>query len=423
MIHTARPLQTEELGDRSVSGTGAPAGPDEGTLRAVVEQLAPIPRLPTSDGERVAAGLLAERLRRLGCDTVVEQVPARGSYAWPIGLLCAVGTACGLFASRGRRTVGAIGGVLAAAAIADDISGGARLFRRAVTPRRTASNVVGRSGDPHATRTLVILAHHDAAPSGVVFDQRVQQWVAANFPRVIEAVKASPPLWWPVIAAPLLVAVGSALDSRGLRRAGQAGALLACAAMADIGRRPAVPGANDNLSGVAALVAVAQALRDRPVTGLRVLLVSAGAEEALQEGIRGFARQHFPRLPQGSTWFLNLDTVGSGRLVLLEGEGPLRMRDYDGRFKDLVAACAAAEGIHLLRGLRSHNSTDSQVPDQAGYPTATLVSVNDHKLIPHYHLDTDTPDKLDYDSVADAARLAEAMTRALAARPNLRTRA
>jgi hypothetical protein len=406
-----------------VSGTGAPAGPDEGTLRAVVEQLAPIRRLPTSDGERVAAHLLAERLRRLGCEVAVEEVPARGSYAWPIGLLCAAGAACALLAGRGRRGSGAVGGVLAAAAIADDISGGARLFRRAVTPRRTAWNVVAGSGDPHAARTLIVLAHHDAAPSGVVFDQRVQRWVAARFPSVIEAAKASPPLWWPVVAAPLLVAGGSALDHRGLRRAGLAGALLACAAMADIGRRPAVPGANDNLSGVAALAAVAQALRDRPVAGLRVLLVSAGAEEALQEGIRGFACVHFPRLPRDSTWFLNLDTVGSGRLVLLEGEGPLRMRDYQGGFKDLVAACAAAEGIRVLRGLRSHNSTDAQVPNRAGYAVATLVSVDDHKLIPHYHLDTDTPDKLDYGSVADAARLAKAVIRAVAAKRDSSCRA
>jgi len=197
-------------------------------------------------------------------------------------------------------------------------------------------------------------------------------------------------------------------------RVGLAGALLACAAMVDIGRRPAVPGANDNLSGVAALAALARALRDRPLEGLRVLLVSAGAEEALQEGIRGFARAHFPRLPRGSTWFVNLDTIGSGRLVLLEGEGPLRMRDYRGGFKDFVARCAADEGISVLRGLRSHNSTDSEVPNRAGYPVATLVSIDHQKLIPHYHLNSDTPEHLDYGCVADAARLVEAVARALA---------
>jgi len=399
----------------STGGAAAPGRPDEGLLREVIEQLAVIPRLPTSEGEREAAHLIAERLRGSGWEAVVEQVPAHSSYAWPVGLLSAAGVLCALAAGRGRRALGAIGAALAAAGIADDISGGSRPFRRVVVPRRSAWNVVARGGDPDATRTLVVLAHHDAAPSGVVFDQRLQQWVADNHPRVVAAMKASPPLWWPVVAAPALVAVGSALGSRRLRRAGLAGSLLACAAMVDIGRRPAVPGANDNLSGVAALAAVAQALRDRPVEGVRVLLVSAGAEEALQEGIRGFAKAHFPGLPRSSTWFVNLDTVGAGRLVLLEGEGPLRMRDYHGGFKDFVARRAAAEGIEVLRGLRSRNSTDSEVPNRAGYPVATVVSVDHQKLIPHYHLDSDTPETVDYGSVADAARLVEAVARALAA--------
>jgi Zn-dependent M28 family amino/carboxypeptidase len=178
--------------------------------------------------------------------------------------------------------------------------------------------------------------------------------------------------------------------------------------------RPAVPGANDNLSGVAALTALARALQKEPVRGLRVMLVSAGAEEALQEGIRGFARRHFPDLPRDSTYFLNLDTVGSGRLVLLEGEGPVRMRDYDPAFRELVAGCAAAEGIPLLRGRRSRNSTDGVVPLSHGYPAATVVSVDHRKLIPHYHLDSDIPAHVDIQSVARAVRLAEAVAREIA---------
>ena len=133
----------------------------------------------------------------------------------------------------------------------------------------------------------------------------------------------------------------------------------------------------------------------------------------MQEGIRGFAARHFPQLPPQRTWFVNLDTIGSGRLVLLEGEGPVRMRDYAAGVKDLVAGCAAAEGIELLRGLRSRNSTDGAVPNRYGYPTATIVSVDHRKLIPHYHLDTDLPEHVDYGCVARAVRLVEAVARKL----------
>ncbi len=191
---------------------------------------------------------------------------------------------------------------------------------------------------------------------------------------------------------PALVSLGSATRHNPLRRTGLVLSLGSLMAMVDIASRPAVPGANDNLSGVATLTALARALQRDPVRALRVILVFAGAEAALQEGIRGFARRHFPDLPRGSTYFLNLDTVGSGRLVLLEGEGPLRIHEYDPAFKNLVADCAAAEKIPLLRGLRSRNSTDGSVPLHHGYPTATIVSLDHRKLIPNYHLDTDIPE-------------------------------
>jgi hypothetical protein len=394
--------------------TARSAAVDEAGLRAVVERLAPIERLPTSVGEHEAAAVVRDLLRDRGCTAEVDQVPAYRSYAWPIGVLSALGAVSALAAGRGHRALGAVGGALAAAGVADDITGSRMLCRRRTMRPGVAANVIARTGDPDADRTLVVLAHHDAAPSGVVFDQELSRRLADRYPDVVERMTSNPPLWWPVFAAPALVSLGSAVGSRTLRRAGLVGCLLSLAAMVDIGRRPAVPGANDNLSGVAVLVALAEALRERPVRGLRVELVSAGAEEALQEGIRGYAGRRFADLPPDRTWFVNVDTVGSGRLVLLEGEGTLRMHDYDEAFKDLVAGCAADEDIPVLRGLRSHNSTDSAVPNRYGYPVATLVSVDHQKLIPHYHLDSDTPEHVDYGCVARATPLVESVARTLA---------
>jgi len=393
------------------------ATPNEATLRDVITRLAAIPRLPTSPGEHEAADILAGMLRERGCETAVEFEPAYRSYAWPVGVLSALSAAAALAAGRGHRLLGAVGAAVAAYGIADDITGSRMLCRRTTMRPATAANVVASTGDPDADRTLVVLAHHDAAPSGVVFDQRLPRWVADRRPELLEAMTSNPPLWWPVVAGPAMVALGSLLGRPWLRRAGLVASLGSVAAMADIGRRPPVPGANDNLSGVAVLVALAEALTARPVRGLRVLLVSAGAEEALQEGIRGWAGRHLSDLPRESTWFVNVDTVGSGRLVLLEGEGPLRMRDYDAEFKDVVAGCAHEAGVEVLRGLRSHNSTDSAVPNRYGYPVATLVSVDAHKLIPHYHLDTDTPEHVDLACVAGAVRIVEAVARKLTDSP------
>jgi hypothetical protein len=388
--------------------------PDEQDLRRIVRELARIPRLPTSAGEREAADRIRQEFADRGCDAVAREEAAFSSYAWPIGLMSAAAVAAAIAGGRGRRMFGVLGGALAALGIADDISGGSMVARRLLMRPRTTVNVVAQTGDRAARRTLCVMVHHDAAPSGLVFDQTVHEWFATRHPELLARVKTNPPLWWPVVAGPALVSLGSLLNSSRMRRAGLVLAAGSLAAMVDIGTRPAVPGANDNLSGVAAALALASALRDDPLSGLRIIILSAGAEEALQEGVRAFARRYCDTLPAEETWFLNLDTVGSGRLVLLEAEGPIRMRPYNRGFKDLVAACAAAESVPLLRGLRSRNSTDGSVPNKYGYRTATVVSIDDRRLLPNYHLDSDLPENVDYDCVAMAARLAEAVARTLA---------
>jgi Zn-dependent M28 family amino/carboxypeptidase len=179
-------------------------------------------------------------------------------------------------------------------------------------------------------------------------------------------------------------------------------------------RSPTVAGANDNLSGVAALVALAELLARDPAPGLRVLLVSCGAEETLQDGIRAFMRTHRAELAPERTAFVNLDTVGSPHLVMLEAEGPVRMEPYAGPWlRDLLAERAEALGVSLERGFRARSSTDSVIPSRAGHPTATLISMTDWRAPANYHLPSDVPANLDYGTVAAATRLVEAVCRAL----------
>ena len=325
-----------------------------------IELLAVLDRLPTSDGERRAAGLIRDRFAARGCKARVEDVPAYHSYAQPIGILCASAAVAGLLAGPGpgqrwRRPVAALIGAAAAYGIVDDITGARMLARRALMRRRSTTNVIAETGEPDAPNTLVVLVHHDAAPSGIVFGQYLERWLVARHPEIVESMTSNPPLWWVVIAGPALVSLASAFRLVG---------------------------------------------RDF----LRWL------------GMMQFARAHFGELDPEQTWFLTLDTVGSGHLVMLEGEGPVRMRDYDVAFKRQVAECAEQCGISLMRGLRSRNSTDGSVPRRHGFATATLVSLDDRKLLPNYHLYSDTPTNVDYRSVEDAVRLTEAVARRLAAR-------
>jgi Zn-dependent M28 family amino/carboxypeptidase len=390
--------------------------PGEATLREVVATLAAIPdRGSARPGERDAAEWLTERFAKLGCEARIETERAHGSYWWPLGIPSAVGLAAGVAAlAKGSRWPAAVAAAAASATIGGEVTSRVRLLRRRL-PQRTCWNVVAETGDRTARRTVVVLAHHDAPRTGRLFDQTAQRWAHERFPEAMERVKTAPPLVWPLVGGPALVAAGALTRRKGITALGTALSALATAIFVDVARSPVSPGANDNLSGVAGLVRLAEVLQENPVSGIRVLLVSCGSEESMQEGILAFVARHFASLPTGTTHVINLETIGSPNLILLEGEGSLAMHDYQEPFKDFVAAIAEDEKIPLVRGLRARTSTDSLITDRAGYPTATLVSVNEFKALSHYHLMSDTPENLDYGTVGAATRLAEAVIRRLAA--------
>jgi Peptidase family M28 len=384
------------------------------TLEETVHALAAIDRGSATDGERQAAEWLARRLEQAGLEPQIdeEKVLGRGFW-WPLGLMSAGAAAAGVAALRGRRLAGAVVGLAAAAGMADDLENGPRVFRRLAIPRRRTWNVTAIAGDPDAERTAVVLAHHDAAHSGLVFSQDAQRLLDERTD-IVQRTDTSVPVFFPVVAGPLLVAAGALLGRRRVAQAGTVVSACSAATFADIAARGPVPAANDNASGVAVLVALAEKLREQPVSGLRVLLVSCGSEESFQQGVRAWGRRWFPRLPTDRTWFLNMETVGSPQLALLEGEGTLLMQDYQQEFKERVDAWAKERGIELRRNLRSRTTTDAVIPHRAGYPTANFVSITRWKALANYHWPSDIPENVDFGTVAQATEVAETALRRLA---------
>jgi hypothetical protein len=384
--------------------SAASTTPTEEALHADVAALAALDRLPCSPGEAEAARWIAERLQAAGARVVVDQELVHGTYFTPLGVLNAVAAAGGVAVLAGRRGAGALAGAVATAGIWQDLTGGRRRTLRRFLKRQTTTNVVAELGDPNAAHTLVVHAHHDAARTSFIFDQTVARLLCERAPGVMERVDRWPPLMGLVIGGPAAVAVGALTGSRRTAFWGAAFAAGTAAVMVHMIREPVVPGANDNLSGVAVLLDVARRLQDQPPPpDVRVILLSAGAEEANQEGMLAFARRHFARLPRERTTFLCLDTVGSPELVLIEGEGFLRMYEYPSAQKERVASAARDAGVQLRRGMRFTFATDGLVPLRRGYQVASLGSVTEHLMPANYHWPTDIAANVDYRSVAAAS--------------------
>ena len=370
-------------------------------IERVVRELASYERPSASEGEQRAAEWLARELQAAGCrETRVEEERAHGGYWWPLGLLNA-GSA--LAALAGRRLAALVGGV-AAAAVYDDVSGGKLWFRRRL-PHRPTWNVVAETGDPEGARTVVFIAHHDAAHSGLVFHPALPRIGMKLAPKLHEKANQSIPIIFGVFLGPLQLALWGLLGGRWLKRGGMIYALGATAAMVNIGASRVVPGANDNLSSVAALVALANEVSERPPRGVRVVLLSTGSEEGFMEGMQGFGRRHFAELDRATTEFVCLECVGSPQLCVVEAEGMLRMRYYPESSREALARAGDEAGIELLRGLRTVAATDALIALRAGYRTCTLGGVDETKFPAEYHWPSDTPDNLDWSSVEGAVEI------------------
>ncbi len=391
------------------SSTSRASHLDQDWLRGLVAELSAIERPSGSSGEREAAEWLVERLGEEHAHARVETEELHDTFWWPLGIAGASAALAGIAALRGRRFLGAAVGAIAAYGAATDLPPGRRRLRQ-LLPKRRASNVVAELGSPGAAHTVVLVAHHDAAHSGLVFHPAIPR--VANRLGLIEGNDTSPPLMWPSFAGPAVVSAGSVLGSRPLVRAGALASAAFAAGVADIGVRAVVPGANDNATGVAVLVAIARALAERPTESVRVVLVST-SEEGLCEGMEAFGARHFPELAADSTFFFSIDTVGSPHLCVLRGEGMRRMREYPRRSLALVDGLASELGIRLFPNLRLRNATDGSIPLAAGYQCASLASCTDLKQPANYHWPSDVVENVDFDRVADAVRLTEAVVRRL----------
>ena len=224
---------------------------------------------------------------------------------------------------------------------------------------------------------------------------------------------------------PIVGAVGAALAIQGGegvlsrwslgRRLVSAARLLIAAAFALVLEREIrgedVPGANDNASGAAAAVSLGCELAALPLESTRVVILVTGSEESGVLGMQSFLEAH-----DTSGWlFLNFDGVGGRaplRFLLKEG-GPMSSWKADPGLVRLAEALATRRPeLGLSGSLRSSGLPYDATPVLArGGRAMTLTALGER--IPDYHQPTDTFDRIDPKTLADALEAGRELIRAI----------
>jgi hypothetical protein len=176
-----------------------------------------------------------------------------------------------------------------------------------------------------------------------------------------------------------------------------------------------VPGAMDNLSGVAVISALGKAAAqggeagERLLEGSELILLATSSEEAGLRGSRRFVQRHAGRLERIPTYDINLDGIGDPQhLAFIDRELWLGVR-HDEDLASLGMACAEAEGLEAKRITLPMGGTDAASFTQAKLPATTIICQDSGRLIPSYHTRDDTLDNMDPAALDTAFRLVLAM--------------
>ena len=359
-------------------------------LREDVEALSAIERRAATPGDVVSAEWVAGRMRELGLSDIrIEPFRCHSTWAIPYGAHHLLGLLAARLPARLRVPLA----LATAASLESDYVGRNQALRSLVPGAGEGHNVVGRfikGSDPF--RKLVLVAHHDAAHTGWVWDPRFLESGRSR----ARKTGTTPSFIGIPLAALLLVALG-------LRRLGAALLTLGLGLGVQSALSETVPGASDNASGVAGVLELARRYIEDPLEDTEVIVLVPSGEEVGLAGVYQWLRNGEGVRPLASAsevLVLGLDTIGAGEPVVARGES------FTGRYRDEDLALVEPEVPRVVLGA----GTDPMAASHAGLPAVSILSWTDGGFT-NYHLPTDTPDRVSWESVERCVDLADRTVR------------
>ncbi|MFL5843200.1 MAG: M28 family metallopeptidase [Solirubrobacteraceae bacterium] len=316
--------------------------------------------------EAGTAAWIAARLGDIGIEGEVEAYRGRTTFAWSFALLALVGLSRRLF-------------VRLAALVALELDASGR-FPLPIGSAEGANVVCRVPASRERKRTVVLMAHHDTQRTGLVWRPALHRRGAARRLRT-----RSIPAYLPPAAVVLAF---------GLRRLSL---VLAGLSFEQALHKP-VPGANDNATGVAALLALLEGYAASPLPDTEIVGAFVGCEESGMLGSRAFLQAH--AFDPETTLVISLDTLGCGTSIVLEAEHTLLRHRYATRDLALVPPDVERWSIG--------GWTDALQAKLLGLRALSILSIGPEGTFTNYHHPSDTPDHVDFASVRSCIGAAQA---------------
>ena len=354
-------------------------------------------RQPTSDDERRAQHLVREQYEALGLTTEHHRFTFNNNLYANLLLHFGVGVLGSVVALTSPALGLALHGLAGVSYLADSTRR-AFILRRLFPFRESLNTVATLPSIGDRRLRVVLVSHVDAAFTGTLFQPWfVQRFGAKPGPLYKSMRVATLSLGALALLDAWEMAAGPTVLSRALRLGLTIPSILAAALNLDIVlRNQIVPGANDNLSGVAGGLALAKLLKERRPEGVEFVFVTAGCEEASLGGSDALAKRMKDEWSRDDTVIVAIDGFSNGTLHWFH-EGEVLP----------IAPCNWLESVlHDMRRdprwaeLQSLDipvgGTDAVPFAIRGYDAVGIGCVDATIKAPrHYHLPTDTAEALD----------------------------
>lgn len=356
------------------------------------------PRGSTTTAEATAAAYAWSVLDKLGLSPRMQRFTSGTSQWRPFALAITLALlAVAVYPLAGRATA------ILATVLATTTLTSAYLELNFITnpvrwllPKRPSQNVwtvIPAAGTP--TQRLVLVGHLDTHRTPFVFRSPLHLKV---FRVLVTAGFAS------MAALVLLYIAGSILQSDIIYLISLAPAVLLIlhlimTVQADM--TPYAPGANDNASGAAIVLTLAERLKDEPLANTEVWTVNLGCEEVGCYGAIAFLREHREEL--GDACFIALDSVagpGSGPCYITR-EGMTRPYRSDPGLVALAGQIAADRPeLGAYSSTLPFGFTEGAIAIKNGLPSLTFVNLRPDGVLPYWHRPDDIFDNVDADVLA-----------------------
>lgn len=175
--------------------------------------------------------------------------------------------------------------------------------------------------------------------------------------------------------------------------------------------RRVVPGAMDDLSGVAVLAGLARYLQYARQVGqffptkTEVVLLALSSEEAGLRGAKRYAARHAMEYREVPSYAIFLDNIADENHLTVFKRELWCGAKMDPYLVDAAQRAAAVNGYEIKTATMAVGATDASAFCRKGIPSVSLCCYNSARLMPNYHTRHDTIENLSAESLAVALQM------------------